>query len=124
MKETKKQIKAQLINEMSKKLDAKFKDVEERATRWKNNYYEACAKCNELAKEKDRLQEENETLKDQLNQHKEWIERMQEFCNLPEEERQSAMKTYIEGIEAKKNADEMFTASASLFKNLFGYMLY
>lgn len=119
MKETKKQIKAQLTNELQKKYDKRLSEAMAKGEEWKKRYFEANDKLNKKCKECKNLEEENEELKQKLDEYKDWIERMQEFCNLPDGEREPAFKEYLDGIKAKKNADESFTAISRLFQPFF-----
>ena len=107
MKETKKQIKAQLTNEICKKYEARIEDANKMTATWRGKYFDFVEKHNETAKENNRLREENESLKEQLSQYKDWIDRMQEYCNLPEGERENAVKEYAEYIKLQKASDEL-----------------
>jgi len=63
------------------------------------------------------LRDENKTLKQKLSQYEEWVERMQEFCNLPEDERKQAFLTYIDGIKSRKERDEAMKGLSSILNH-------
>ena len=122
MKETKKQIKAQLTNELSRKYRDRISEAEDRAAKWHKKYADACETTYTYRKLVDELKEENESLKEELKQHREWIERMQEFCNLPEDEREEACRTYIGKVRSEKAANEAFTALEGMYSQLFKWV--
>ena len=119
MKESKKKIKAQLTNELHKKYDKRLSEAKEKIDEWRKRYFEANEKLNKKCRECRNLEEENEELKQKLDEYKDWIERMQEFCNMPDGERELAFKEYLAGIKAKKEASEKFTAISRLFSPFF-----
>ena len=123
MKETRKQIKAQLMNELSRKFERDTEYLKERCDKF-------AQRCNELGdaydackKENQDIKEENESLKAELNQYKEWIERMQDFCNLPEAERAPAFKTYLDGIEAKAKSDKELAAIGKFYQGIMSMFM-
>ena len=101
MKETKKQIKAQCINEVRHMFDERIKILENTANVAKHNYKVALGKCHSLQEEVDALKHENAHLKEKVEQQGEWIERMEEFCNMPDDIRQQSFKTYLENLRAE-----------------------
>lgn len=119
MKESKKQIKARLTNELKKKYDKRLSEATEKIDEWKKRYFEANDKLSKKCKECKNLEAENEELKQKLDEYKDWIERMQEFCNMPDGEREQAFIEYVESVKAKKEANKNFTAISSLFKPWF-----
>lgn len=121
-KETKKQIKAQLTNELSRKFDERVKDIKASAKRWQDEYLEIQKSNLDLIKRNKELTDENLRLKDQLEQYQEWVERMQDFCNLPEHDRQYAFKTYLSEIESKAEANETLKRLGNIFGNYFNLL--
>ena len=120
MKETKKQIKAQLINEIARKYDKRLAEQVENNNRWRTMYSGLSKTNDELRKENRELKEKNEELEEKVKQYEDWVERMQEFCNLPESERQTAFKTYLDEIESKKNANEVLNRLGTMYTSFFG----
>lgn len=109
MKENKKQIKAQVINEVQKQFAKKLADMETSL-----NYQKTCVKGLEdenkvLRSENGQLKEENQTLKLKVEQYNEWVERLQDFCNLPENERKQAFESYLDSMKAKASKDKSIT---------------
>ena len=117
MKETKKQIKAQVINEVRNQYDKKLKEKDEAIDLWRKKYLKRESDWREISKKCRELSDENETLKQKLSQYEEWVERMQEFCNLPEDERKQAFKTYLDGIRSQKERDEAMKDLSSILSH-------
>ena len=117
MKETKKQIKAQVINEVRNQYDKKLKEKDEAIDLWRKKYLKSEEEWHEMSKSCRQLRDENETLKQKLSQYEEWVERMQEFCNLPEDERKQAFRTYLDGIKSRKERDEAMKGLSSILNH-------
>lgn len=82
----------EIREEMRKQMAAKYKaDVEHwkklAADRW-NNYMDATRRLADM-------NDENIKLKEQVEAQKEWIERLMEFVNMPDEQRKNAVNEYI-----------------------------
>jgi len=95
MKETRKQIIARTRNEISKSYNDRIKDLENRNKSLLNDFVEMTRKNKDLREEVDKLNE-------RICQYEDWINRLQEFCNLPEDARKDAIQKYK--IEKKLNA--------------------
>ena len=122
-KETKKQIKAQLTNELSRKFDERVKDIKASAKRLQDEYLEIQKSNLDLVKKNKELTDENLELKEKIAQYEEWVERMQDFCNLPDHDRQYAFKTYLSEIESKAKANETLNTLGRMFNNYFSILL-
>lgn len=85
MKETKKQIKAQLINEINSKYSKRIKELEENLKRANNSWIRLIEK-NAL------LQAENIKLKEELEKYEDWNCRLQEFMDMTPEEREKVIQ--------------------------------
>ena len=110
MKETRKQIEAQVRNKLAKQYNERLELANKgKAEAWKA-FYGACRNNQDL-------KEENERLKEKIEQYENWIERLQEFCNLPEDMRNKAIQKFVE--EAKMQ--EKFTTFMN--KEWFGHIL-
>lgn len=105
-KESKKQIKAQVINEVQCSYQRKIESYEERIKRLSDMFQNEQERNRELRSKCSKLEESNTELTEKVSQYEEWIERMQDFCNLPENERQKAFTTYLDGIKSKTEANE------------------
>lgn len=115
MKESRKQIAAQVRNEVAKRYK---EDIEH----WKQIARERWDKYVAEEKKRREIEAKVEALEEQNRQYKDWIERLQEFCNMPDGEREKA----IEAFKAEQNAKHQyaeFVGSLSFFKNALGFML-
>ena len=105
MKETRKQIRAQLVNEVRRQYDRQMQQLRQAVDLWKDKWQAARSERRDMAMECGLLREENESLKQKVAKYEEWVERMQDFCNLPEEERSQAFRTYMDGIRSRMERD-------------------
>ena len=105
-KETKKQLKAQIINDVQRSYRNKMESYEERITNLSNLFQKEQEYSRKLGKKCAELEESNNELKEKVAQYEEWVDRMQDFCNLPENERQQAFVTYLDEIRSKTEANE------------------
>ena len=105
--ETKKQIKAQLRNQISKE----YKD---RIYRAEQECMTARAKF--IAEQKMRVQAEDKvaSLQEELDMYKDWVRRLQEFMDMDPETRENEIKKYKE----QRVLDDAFefVANSQLFK--------
>lgn len=85
MKETKKQIKAQAINECAKQFRSRIENLELRL----KAQVEINLSCQ---KRNDMLQAENLKLKEQLEKYEDWNRRLQEFMDMTPEEREKIIQ--------------------------------
>ncbi len=110
MKETKKQITIQVTN----KLTSKFNIERERQQK---RYSDLWALYETEIKNRQKLQEENLKLKEQIEKYDDWNRRLQEFCNMPDGEREKAIETFrVEHMNAE------FVDSLDFFKKALGIM--
>ena len=115
MNKTKKEIE----ETMRCKLQRKFNEEKE--------YYRE--RIEKLAKENRELQSElhdkNDELiamKDKVDQYEDWIRRLQEFCNMPEGEREKAIEAYKADNESKLRFKQfMSSPMISMFSEVFNY---
>lgn len=112
-KDERKKIKAQLRAELTEKIGKEYQEKIERLTEQKNRLADMLDREQTWRKELiekyrnyDELVEENRKMRD-------WIERLQDFCNMPPDQFQK---------ELKKMADEQ--EIADVFKNVTRYTQY
>lgn len=105
-KPTQKQMNAQAVNKAQRAYQQKISDYEERVARLSAELSAERERRRAAEERYRRLSDENGALSEKVAQYDEWLERMQDFCNLPEGERGSAFETYVESVRAKKAADE------------------
>ena len=85
MKETKKQIKAQLINEVAKQFHSRIENLEFRLNSQVQINLDLC-------KRNDDLLIENIKLKEELEKYEDWNRRLQEFMDMTPEEREKVIQ--------------------------------
>jgi len=95
--ETKKQIVARVTNEVSKRYSQRVKDLTE-------NIRFLTTKNSELYNNNVELRAKYSEALEKIQQYEDWINRLQDFCNLPDNERDNAIKLYL---QEKKNAAAM-----------------
>jgi len=121
MKETAKQIKARIINEVNAKYSKRIEDTENSLKEWRAKYFKEVDRTEELSKKNKELREENDSLKAKIQQYDEWIERMQDFCNLPEDGRRDAFETYLDNIKSENKSNEVFNNIITMYSHIFTY---
>lgn len=111
MKESKKQIKAQAINECAKQFRSRIENLEFRLN--------AQVQMNlDLHKKNDDLLIENLKLKDQLEKYEDWNRRLQEFMDMTPKERE---KHFTE-LQTKNKLNEKMTSFMNMFQHLGLYV--
>lgn len=113
MKETRKQIIARTRNEISKSYNDKIKDLENRNKRLLNDFVEILRKNRDLREEVDKLNEK-------ICQYEDWINRLQEFCNLPEDARKDAIQKY----KTEKKLNAQMSQLMNMFNSFHLFNLY
>lgn len=106
MKQTRKQIEANLRNKMAKRYNDKLSNLQERLTKVTQELYDTRKRMHEAEAKAEELEEQN-------RQYKDWIERLQEFCNMSEEDRNKE----IEKMKAEQKF-KTYIANSPFFKNL------
>lgn len=103
------------------KLEKTYKErinrLEKSVEYWKDKSYEINSRITNFQSLNEKLVEENETLKEKVRQYEEWIDRLQEFCNMPEDERIKAVEKFKQETEVTKAMKDLFD---SPFMNYFG----
>ena len=103
-KKTRKEIEETLRNKMANKHNAY-------AESQRKKYSELWGAYCTMRKERDKYQEENERLKEKVQQYEDWIDRLQEFVDMPEDMR----KKEIEKMQADQKI-KTYIAESPLFK--------
>ena len=115
MKETKKQIVAQTINKMSAQYNAKLKAVHKQNDELKS-------KCSVLYNENKSLKENLAEANEKIRQYEDWIQRLQEFMDMPESMRQEYVEKHKKD-KAELNFMSEFLSSSPL-SNIFDFYLF
>lgn len=109
MKYTKKQLKAAIINEVAKEYRDRISNLEEENRRLRGEYWK-------MRENYYAMERKNETLIEEVNKYKDWIERLQDFANLSEHERNLILKE----AEVKFESDKAMNGIFRLFRPYFG----
>ena len=112
-KDERKKIKAQLRAELTEKIGREY---QEKIDSLKKRLSDANAEVRRLYTNNQDLKEENARLKDEVAKHKEWTERMQQFCNMSEEDR----KAELERIRVDGNFTQLMDDLSTYTRFLFG----
>ena len=119
-KQSQKSLKAQLINELSKQYKQKYENtiisLQERLKQQILINKKFSHNCQHLGNEVDELREK-------LNKYEDWIRRLQEWCNLPEDERTKAIAEYNKQLgefEFTKQADELLSKMFGPYFKIMG----
>lgn len=108
MKETKKQIKAQLINKIAVQYAKREKSLKERIGFLEGQYTRAMGRVSDLEKE-------NIELRDKVEQYEDWIERLQEFVGMDPDSRDKAIAQFKVRAETDAKLNKLF----NLYRRFF-----
>lgn len=115
-KQTKKEIEETLRNKLTHKFNQDVEHYRERIS-------SLSKENNELYQKLHKKNNEVLELKDKVEQYEDWIRRLQEFCDLPDDEREKAIKAFRAENEYKTHmkylmdlpAVKMFTQLMSIY---------
>ena len=96
----------EIREEVRKQMAAKYREEIERLKELAKTRGKAYI---EAANRIDKLEDENAKMKEKLDAQKEWIERLMEFVNMPEEQRGTAVKEYVEHRQMSEQFKELFS---------------
>ena len=86
---TRKEIEETLRNKLAKSYKVKIDTLQEKVVYWSDKYFELLKRYQDLKETVGYLQE-------QIDQYEDWIHRLQEFCNIPDEEdRKSTVEKFL-----------------------------
>lgn len=112
-KDERKKIKAQLRAELTDKIGKAYQD---KIDSLKSRLGDANAEIRRLYTNNQDLKEENANLKGEVAKLKEWAERMQQFCNMSDEDR----KAELERIKVNGNFTQLIDDLSVYTKFFFG----
>lgn len=106
----------EIREEVRKQMAAKYKEDIEiwkklAADRW-DNYMDATRRLAEL-------HDENGKLKEQIEAQKDWIERLMEFIDLPDEQRRDTVKKYVEDRQMSADFRALFEPYFKVLNRLY-----
>lgn len=108
MKETRKQIVEQTRNEVIKQYNTKLQHFQERINKLAKDYAIERQKRIECQEKFDELQEK-------VNQYEDWIQRLQEFMDMPESQREE----YIVYIKDQENINKTISKILNYINFMF-----
>ena len=119
--ENKKQIKAQLRNQISKEYKDRIYNAEQECYRTEQKYLATRERM--FAEQTLRIEAEEKvsSLQEELDKYKDWVRRLQEFMDMDPETRENEIKKYKEQIELE-DMFEHAIANSNLFKMLNQFM--
>ena len=119
--ENKKQIKAQLRNQISKEYKDRIYNAEQECYRTEQKYLATRERM--FAEQTLRIEAEEKvsSLQEELDKYKDWVRRLQEFMDMDPETRENEIKKYKEQIELE-DMFERAIANSNLFKMLNQFM--
>lgn len=112
-KDERKKIKAQLRAGLTKKIGELY---QEKIDSLKRRLSDANAEVRRLYTNNQDLKEENANLKGEVAKLKDWAERMQQFCNMSEEDR----KAELERIRVDGNFTQLMDDLSAYTRLFFG----
>ena len=116
MTQSKKEMKAQLINVLSKQFKTKYEDKIDRLSKRVDSLSE---KNIELEKKVRELSIRNEELEQKNNQYEDWIQRLQDFCNMTDEDRKREIESLKIRQKTIREMNDTFSPYLNLFKMVF-----
>ena len=125
MKETKKQIRAQLINEVRKQFEFRLQQKDDQIAHMQTLFNREQDRRIALEQKNNELVDANLRLREQVKAFEDWTERMQDFCNLPEEERGPAFRTYLDELRTRQQSEEAMNGLVdrlSVYSSFLGFM--
>ena len=118
MKVNKAQIREAERNRIAKQYAQKITLLEKSIEEHSKLRVEALNKVQKTIEDNQKLREENDGLKEKIRVYEEWLDRMQDFCNLPENERMNAVRQY----QSKIKTNEVLEEITKEFSNYFDIM--
>lgn len=106
--ESKKKLKAQLTNQIAKKYSARIKELEEQRNHYREGYFAEINKRHVIQDELLALQAEYASCKD-------WIHRLQEFVDMPEDVRAQAILKLREEQTMNEAMQKMYNSVIRIF---------
>lgn len=110
-KETRKQIVEQTRNEVARLYKSRITELEERLKRANDGQWQFMRAYNEEKQRADELQEK-------VNQYEDWIRRLQEYMDMPEDAREKALEQERAKFAVNSKLDSMLGVYSRIF-NLF-----
>lgn len=110
-KQTKKELKAQLTNDIAKRFQTKILNLESDVMHFKTLYVEECKKRTEFENKYNELLEK-------FQQYEDWNIRLQEYANMTPEDREM----YIEKNKIDKEIQERLNSMTKTYSHIMNLM--
>ena len=115
MKVNKAQIREAERNRIAKQYMQKIALLEKSIEEHSKLRVEALNKVQKTIEDNQKLSEENDGLKEKIRVYEEWLDRMQDFCNLSENERMNAVRQYQSKIKTNEVLEEIIKGFSNYF---------
>lgn len=116
---TKSQIREQERQKLEKQLEHKYASYIDAATLYKELWHKSVNELGKLRQEYDIIKGKNAELEESVRNYKDWVRRMQEFMDLPEEQHSEAFKEYCDSLKSSKRFHDMTDKYMRLMDKLF-----
>ena len=121
MKVNKAQIREAERNRIAKQYAQKITLLEKSIEEHSKLRVEALNKVQKTIEDNQKLREENDGLKEKIRVYEEWLDRMQDFCNLPENERMNAVRQYKSEIKTNEVLEEITKEFSNYFDIIYNF---
>lgn len=111
-----KHIKAQIINELSKEYKAKYED---KITQLQDLLHEANIKVRNCQTDLLQLKNENDELSQKVHQYQDWIIRLQDFMDMPEDVRQVEIENYKKRLQGEFTVDQRLSSLIKMMSSIY-----
>ena len=114
------QIREQVRKELTKTFEKKYKYLIDDLEKYKDLYHTEMQKRVHKNYECAELKEENAKLKEKITQYEDWIERLQSFMDInDDEERKTAFETFINERQSRVEFNSLMSVYTKMFNRLF-----
>lgn len=121
MKVNKAQIREAERNRIAKQYAQKITLLEKSIEEHSKLRVEALNKVQKTIEDNQKLREENDGLKEKIRVYEEWLDRMQDFCNLPENKRMNAVRQYQSKIKTNEVLEEITKEFSNYFDIIYNF---
>lgn len=116
---TNSQIREQERQKLVKQLEHKYSSYIDAATKYKELWHKSVDELGMLRQEYHIIKEKNNELEESVRNYKDWVRRLQEFMDLPEDQRSDAFKTYCEEMKRSQEFHDLTNVYLNMFNRLF-----
>ena len=115
------QIREQERKRLMKQLEQKYSNLTNEKNYYKKLYHKQLEVTTKLRHENQDLKEKNIELEEKVLQYKDWVRRLHEFMELPEDQRSDAFKTYCEEMKRSQEFHDLTNVYLNMFNRLFTF---